>query len=115
MPKVLRTRKVKIAKLRKRRKKNKSFLFLRVVIVLMFLGVGVFNLLQINYKLISAYEADDLKNRIEKLENEKEVMELKASKLQSLASIYERLDSAKMEAIEKIEYLKQKEEMAMAR
>ena len=115
MPKVLKTRKTKITRTRKSRKKNRGFLFLRIAIIFTFLGVGIFNLLQINHKSTSVYEVDNLKNRIEKLKDKKEIMELEASKLQSLASIYERLDSVKMEAVEKIEYLKQKEEMAMAK
>ena len=115
MPKVLKTRKVKRTRKRKQRKKNKGSLFLRIFIIFTLLGVGVFNLLQINHKSTSAYEVDDLKNRIETLQDKKEIMELEASKLQSLANIYGRLDSVKMEAIEKIEYLKQKEEMAMAK
>ncbi|NCF74960.1 MAG: hypothetical protein GWO87_00515 [Xanthomonadaceae bacterium] len=83
---------LKTKKLRKHYKKNKSFVFLRIMIVSVFFAIGIFNLLQINHKTTLVYKTDSLENKIEKLKNKKETMELEASKLQSLASVYKRLD-----------------------
>ncbi len=79
------------------------------------IGIGVFYLLQVNEKSTSAYKMNDLKKEISNLKEAKESLELKASELQSLASVNDRLEDLKMVAVEKMEYLKTKEAVAVAK
>ncbi len=91
-------------KFQKSRRSKRKFSVLRLVSFFFLIIFGIFYLLQINQKSTFAYKSNALKKRINELQEEKELLELEASKLQSLKSVSQRLKGLKMVAVEQVEY-----------
>lgn len=89
----------------RRNKKTSNFYIFRLLTICILVGVGVFYLMQIGKSSTTVYEINDLKRQIKELTTKKELLELEAVKLQSMASINERLEDVKMVAVEKLEYI----------
>lgn len=86
------------------RKKRGASIFKLLSIFILF-GLGIFYLMQVGKNSVTVYEVNDLKRQVKELENKKELLELEAVKLQSMANINERLNDLKMVAVEKLEYI----------
>ena len=97
----------------RRRKSSNNFYIIKLLTICLLVGIGVVYLMQIGKSSTTVYEANDLKRQINELKTKKELLELEAVKLKSMANINERLEDIKMVAVEKLEYVEGEKAVAV--
>ncbi len=90
---------------KKHKRKRKENIFLRICLLFILAILSIAFLMESSRNVSLSYRINDLNKKSKRLVQEREVLELKKSKLQSLSSIEDRLKKFKMVSVDKIDYI----------